>query len=285
MRRSIAVLSVLLVSQTSAFLFGGGCCQAPVMQSPCCGGATSWAYAPPQVIGYERIPLYAKVPMPAPPTYLVRSRPVVQRVVQSEPYYPPPPPPPPLAPPVYQPQPSYPAPMDNFASGPQSAITSVSNRIPSVIPPPQDRYDDGDVIVIETDDNRRRRMSKFVQPPPQGYVSQPVAPPQGYQQGPPPQQPQGYMGQVEQGIEVTPDQINSGYQPHQGEAQAQFSSSQGQFAQSQGQFAQGPQGQFDGAASDIASQSTGLVQSVANNAAFESAGIAPSARRLRKFKN
>ncbi|CAO4376772.1 unnamed protein product [Caenorhabditis nigoni] len=193
MRRSIAILSVLLVSQTSGFLFGGGCCQAPVMQSPCCGGATSWAYAPPQVIGYERIPLYAKVPMPAPPTY--------------------------------------------------------------------------------------------VQPPPQGYVSsQPVAP-QEYQQGPPPQQPQGYMGQVEQGIEVTPDQINSGYQPHQGEAQAQFSSSQGQFAQGpQGQFAQQGQ-QFDGAASDIASQSTGLVQSVANNAAFESAGIAPSARRLRKFKN
>ncbi|PIC23306.1 hypothetical protein B9Z55_017051 [Caenorhabditis nigoni] len=253
MRRSIAIISVLLVSQTSGFLFGGGCCQAPVMQSPCCGGATSWAYAPPQVIGYERIPLYAKVPMPAPPTY----------------YYPPPPPP------AYQPQPSYPAPMDNFASGPSSSssssfqptITSVSNRIPSAIPPPQDKYDDGDVIV---------------QPPPQGYVSsQPVAP-QGYQQGPPPQQPQGYMGQVEQGIEVTPDQINSGYQPHQGEAQAQFSSSQGQFAQSQGQFAQGQQ--FDGA-SDIASQSTGLVQSVANNAAFESAGIAPSARRLRKFKN
>ncbi|CAL2044437.1 unnamed protein product [Caenorhabditis brenneri] len=180
MYRSLAAFSVLLVAlpQARAFLFGGGCCGAPVMQSPCCGGATSWAYAPPQVIGYERIPLYAKVPMPAPPQY--------------------------------------------------------------------------------------------VQPPPQGYVSQPAAP-QGYQQQP--QQPQ-YGGQVEQGIEVTPEQISSGYQPQQ---QQQFATADNSIPSNYG--AQGSQYGSQG------SQSAGFVEQVASNAAYEATGIAPSARRLRKFKN
>uniref|UniRef100_A0A1I7UXX4 Uncharacterized protein n=1 Tax=Caenorhabditis tropicalis TaxID=1561998 RepID=A0A1I7UXX4_9PELO len=176
-------LLILLVAlpHANTFLFGGGCCGAPVVQSPCCGGATSWAYAPPQVIGYERIPLYAKVPMPAPPSY--------------------------------------------------------------------------------------------VQPPPSGYVSQPVAP-QGYQQQPPQQQ---FPGQIEQGIEVTPEQISSGYQPQQ-----QFGGDSSNYGpQSGNQF--GSQGSQFG--SQSGSQSSGLVDSVASSAAYEATGIAPNARRLRKFKN
>ncbi|CAI2353481.1 unnamed protein product [Caenorhabditis sp. 36 PRJEB53466] len=183
MHRSLAALYLLLVAvpHASAFLFGGGCCSAPIISSPCCGGATSWAYAPPQIIGYERIPLYAKVPMPPPP------------------------------------------------------------------PPPS-----------------------YVQPPPTGYVSQPVAP-QGYSYQP--QQPIG--GPVEQGIEVSPDQISSGYQPQQ-------LSSAGNSAIPTSDFgSQSSSGLIDSSVGSLQS----AVSNTASNAAFEAAGIAPSARRLRKFKN
>ncbi|CCD65765.1 Prion-like-(Q/N-rich)-domain-bearing protein [Caenorhabditis elegans] len=97
---------------------------------------------------------------------------------------------------------------------------------------------------------------------------------QGYQQQP----QQQFMGQVEQGVEITPDQINSGYQPQQ---QMGFQSQQQQFSSipNSGSSNYGADSSFSG------SQPAGLVQSVASSAAFEAAGVAPSARRLRKFKN
>nr|pir hypothetical protein C26F1.1 - Caenorhabditis elegans [Caenorhabditis elegans] len=267
MHRSFAAFSILLVAipQASSFLFGGGCCGAPAVQS-CCG-STSWAYAPPQVIGYERIPLYAKVPMPPPPTYAMPRQAQRAPMIQSQPYYPPPPPPPPPAPQYpssssYQHQGSYyssgaSAPMDNVAHAPGSSVSSVSNTIPSIIPPPQDKYNDGDVI-ISVERYQPNHFRNII----------------GYQQQP----QQQFMGQVEQGVEITPDQINSGYQPQQ---QMGFQSQQQQFSSipNSGSSNYGADSSFSG------SQPAGLVQSVASSAAFEAAGVAPSARRLRKFKN
>uniref|UniRef100_A0A8R1DJY2 Uncharacterized protein n=1 Tax=Caenorhabditis japonica TaxID=281687 RepID=A0A8R1DJY2_CAEJA len=211
---TLATFSLLLavVPLANTFLWGGGCCGAPVIATPCCG-ATSWAYAPPQVIGYERIPLYAKVPMPAPVYY----------------YAPPPPPPAPPAPypiPYYAPPPPPMAPiMDSgFAAVPIPAMPApLTAAIP---PPPPGKYGEGDVIAQPP-------------PPPPGYVS---SQPQGYgAPPPPPQQPIVGGGQVENGIEVTPEQVASGYQPQ--------------------------------------------VASIPPSAAYEATGVAPSARRLRKFKN
>lgn len=86
------------------------------------------------------------------------------------------------------------------------------------------------------------------------------------------------LGFLKRVLRFQPDQINSGYQPQQ---QMGFQSQQQQFSSipNSGSSNYGADSSFSG------SQPAGLVQSVASSAAFEAAGVAPSARRLRKFKN
>ncbi|PAV79914.1 hypothetical protein WR25_23889 isoform B [Diploscapter pachys] len=64
------MLSRLLIFLSLASIVYSCCISIALPSIGCCGGgATSWAYAPPQIVGYHRIPIYQKVlvPVPAPP--------------------------------------------------------------------------------------------------------------------------------------------------------------------------------------------------------------------------
>ncbi|CAI5453546.1 unnamed protein product [Caenorhabditis angaria] len=98
----LCVLS--MITPISGLFFG--CCGAPQIQTGCCS-QTSWAYAPPRIIGYERIPLYAKVPVAAPPPAYIQ-----------------PPPPPPQAPNGYLQQPEQ---IGNYAPQQGQFVNNVNN--------------------------------------------------------------------------------------------------------------------------------------------------------------
>ncbi|CAB3396827.1 unnamed protein product [Caenorhabditis bovis] len=275
----LLVISLALLSQSaSAFLFG--CC-APQVQTSCCGG-TSWAYAPPQIIGYERIPLYAKVPVP-------------------QPAYPNPPPPPPLPPmPIYTPPPTTLAPTttssrprivfvsfsppNSYGAPPPLVMSQPAAPEPVVVsqpsysappPPPivmsqpailggppqpivvSSRPAIATMIPLQKSGNAfANEQDAIVQAPPSyGYASAPQQPMQILQNA---YQQQQEIGQVENGVEVSLNQAES----------ASYGADNSVAGPSQYSRAQ---------AQEVAQTEV--------QGAYDAIGSAPSARRLRMFKN